>query len=113
MAESEVELKTIFMRVREESGKAGLKSNTQKAKIVASGLITSRQREGEKVEAMTGFIFLGLRITADGGCSHEGERRLPPGRKAMRNLDGIGKSRDITLLTEVHLVKAMVFPLVR
>ena len=99
------------MRVKEESEKAGLKLSIQKTKIVACGLITSWQTEGGKVEAMTGFIFLGLKITADGDCSHEIERRLLLGRKAMRNLDSVLKSRDITLPTKVHIVKAMVFPL--
>ena len=98
------------MRVKEESEKAGLKLSIQKTKIVACGLITSWQTEGGKVEAMTGFIFLGLKITADGDCSHEIERRLLLGRKAMRNLDSVLKSRDIALPTEDCIVRAMVFP---
>ena len=112
MPESEGELKSAFMRAKEGSGKAGPKSSIQKTKIVASGLITSWRIEGGEVEAMTGFILLGLKITADGDCSHEIERRLLLGRKAVRNLDGILKSRDITLPTKVHIVKARVFTLV-
>ena len=98
--------------MKEESEKAGLKLNTQKMKIMASGLITSLQTDGETMETVTDFIFLGSKITADGDCSHEIKRFLLPGRKAMTNLDSIFKSRDITLLTKVHLVKAMVFPVV-
>ena len=112
MAESEEELKSLLMRVKEESEKAGLKLNIKKTKIMASGPITSWQIKGEKVEAVTDFIFLGSKITADGDCSHEIKRRLLLGRKAMTNLDRILKSRDITLPTKVRLVKAMVFPVV-
>ena len=100
------------MKVKEESEKAGLKLNIQKTKIMASGPITSWQIDGETVETVTDFIFLGSKITADGDCSHEIKRRLLLGRKAMTNLDSILKSRDITLATKVHLVKAMVFPAV-
>ena len=113
MAESEEELKSLLMRVKEESEKAGLKLNIQKTKILASGPITSWHIEREKVEAVTDFIFLGSKITADGDCSHEIKRHLLIGRKAMTNLDSILKSRYITLLRKVHLVKAMVFPVVR
>ena len=109
--ESEEELKSLLMKVKEESEKAGLKFNIQKTKIMASGPITSRQIDGETMETVTDFIFLGSKITADSNCSHEIKRRLLPGRK-LTNLDSILKSRDITLLTEVHLVKAMVFPAV-
>ena len=112
MAESEEELKSLLMRVKEESEKTGLKFNIQKTKIMESGPITSWQIDGEKVEALTDFIFLGSRITGDGDCSHEIKRCLLLGRKAMANLDSILKSRDITLLTEFYLVKAMVFPVV-
>ena len=108
MAESEM-LKSLLMRVKEESEKAGLKLNMQKMKIIASGPITSWQIEGEKLEAMTVFIFLGSKITGDGDCSHEIKRHFLLGRKAMTNLDSVLKSRDIALLTKVHLVKAMVF----
>ena len=102
------------MRVKEESEKAGLKLNIQKTnKIMASGPITLWQLEGEKVEAVTNFIFLGSRITVDGDCSHEIKRCLLFGRKAMTNLDSVLKSRDFTLPTKVHIVKAMVFPVVR
>ena len=101
-----------MMRVKQESEKAGLKLNVQKTKIMASNLITSWQVEGEKLEAVTDFIFLGSKITTDGDCSHEIKRRLLLGRKGMTNLDSILKSRDITLPTKVHLVKAMVFPIV-
>ena len=111
MAESEEELKRLLMKVKEESEKVGLKLNIQKAKIMASGSITSWQIEGETVETVADFIFLGSKITAD-GCSHEIKRRLLLGRKVMMNLDSILKSRDITLPTKVHLVKAMVFPVV-
>ena len=100
------------MRVKEESEKAGLKVNVRKTKIMASGPITSWQIEGEKVETVTDFIFLGSKITVDGGCSHEIKRHLLLGRKAMTNLDSVLKSRDITLLKKIHLVKAMVFPVV-
>ena len=111
MAESE-ELKTLLMKVKEESGKVDLKLSIQKTKVVASGPITSWQIDGETVEAVSDFIFLGSKITADGDCSHEIKRRLLHGRKVMTNLDSILKSRDITLSTKVHLVKAMVFPVV-
>ena len=109
MAESEEELKSLLMKVKEESEKVGLKLNIQKTKIKASGPITSWQIDGETV---ADFIFLGSKITADGDCSHESKEHLPLGRKAMTNLDSIVKSRDITLPTKVHLVKAMVFPVV-
>ena len=112
MAESEEELKSLLMKVKEESEKVGLKLNIQKTKIMASSLITSWQIDGETVETMTDFIFLGSKITADGDCSHEIKRCLLLGRKAMTNLDSIIKSRDITLPTKVHLVKAMVFSVV-
>ena len=110
MAESEEELKSLLMKVKEESEKAGLKLNIQKIRIMTSGPITSWQIEGERMETVTDFIFLGSKITADGDCSHESKRRLLLGRKAMTNLDSILKSRDITLPTKVHLVKGMVFP---
>ena len=100
------------MKVKEESEKVGLKLNIQKTKIMASGPITSWEIDGETVETMAGFIFVGSKITADGDCSHEIKRRLLLGRKVMTNLDSIFKSRDITLPTKVHLVKAMVFPVV-
>ena len=100
------------MKVKEESEKAGLKLNIQKTKIIAFGPITSWQTDGEIMEAMTNFIFLGSKISADGDCSHEIKNRLLLGRKVMTNLDSILKSRDITLPTKVHLVKAMVFPVV-
>ena len=100
------------MKVKEESEKAGLKLNIRKTKIMASGPITSSQIDGETMETVTDFIFLGSKITADGECSHEIKKHLLFGRKAMINLDCILKSRDITLLTKVHLVKAMVFPVV-
>ena len=110
MAESEEKLKSLLMKVKEESEKGGLKLNIQKTKIMASGPITSWEIDGETV---SDFIFLGSKITADGGdCSHEIKRRLLPGRKVMTNLDSILKSRDITLPTKVRLVKAMVFPVV-
>ena len=112
MAESEEELKSLLMKVKEESGKVGLKLNIKKTKIMASGPITSWQINGETVETVSDFIFLGSKITADGDCSHEIKRRLLLGRKAMINLDSIFKSRDITLPTKVRLVKAMVFPVV-
>ena len=109
MAEKE-ELKSLLMKVKEESEKAGLKLNIQKTKIMASVPITSWQIDGEAKETVTGFIFLGFKITADGDCSHEIKRLLLLGRKAMTNLDSILKSRDITLLTKGHLVKATFFP---
>ena len=112
MAESEEELKGLLMKVKEESGKVGLKLNIQKTKIMASGPITSWEIDGETVEAVADFIFLGSRITADGNCSHEIKRRLLLGRKVMTNLDSILESRDIFLPTKVCLVKAMVFPVV-
>ena len=110
MAESEEELKSLLMKVKEKSEKVGLKLNIQKTKIMASGPITSRQTDGETVEIVTDFILGGSKITADGDCSQEIKRRLLLGRKVMTNLDSIFKSRDITLSTKVHLVKAMVFP---
>ena len=109
MAESEEELKSLLMKVKEESEKAGLKLNTQKIKIMASGPTTLWQIEGGKVETVTDFLFLGSKITVDGDCSHEIKRHFLLGRKATTNLDSILKSRDITLPTKVHLVKAMVF----
>ena len=112
MAESEEELKSLLMRVKEESEKVGLKLNIQKTKIMASGLITSWEIDGETVETVSDFIFLGSKITTDGDCSHEIKRRLLLGRKVMTNLDSIFKSRDITLPTDVCPVKAMVFPVV-
>ena len=111
MAESE-ELKNLLMKVKEESEKAGLKLNIQKTKIMASSPIPSWQTDGETMETVTDFIFLGFKITADGDCSHEIKRCLLLGRKVMSNLDGIFKGRDITLPTKVCLVKAMVFPVV-
>ena len=112
MAESEEELKSILMKVKEESEKVGLKLNIQKTKIMASGPITSWEIDGETMETVSDFIFLGSKITADGDCSHEIKRCLLLGRKVMTNLDRILKSRDITLPTKVRLVKAMVFPVV-
>ena len=112
MAESEEELKSLLMKVKEESEKVGLKLNIQKTKIMASGPITSWQIDGETVQTVSEFIFLGSNITADGDCSHEMKRCLLLGRKVMTNLDSIFKSRDITLPTKVHLVKVMVFPVV-
>ena len=112
MAESEEELKSLWMKVKEESEKVGLKLNIQKTKIMASGPITSWQIGGETVETVADFILGGSKITADGDCSHEIKRRLLLGRKPMTKLDSIVKSRDITLPTKVHLVKAMVFPVV-
>ena len=109
MAESEEELKSLLMKVKEESEKAGLKLNIQKTKIMASGPITSWQIDGETVETVTDFLFWGSKITVDGDCSHEIKRRLLLGREAMTNLDSILKSRDITLPTSVCLVKAMAF----
>ena len=112
MAESKQELKTLLMKVKEESEKVHLKLNVQKTKITASGPITSWQIDGETVETVADFIFMGSKITADGDCSHEIKRCLLLGRKVMTNLDSILKSRDITLPTKVCLVKAMVFPVV-
>ena len=112
MAESEEELKSLLMKVKEESEKVGLKLNIQKTKIMASGPITSWQIDRETVETVSDFILGGSKITADGDCSHEIERRLFLGRKAMTNLDSMFKSRDLSLPTKVHLVKAMVFPMV-
>ena len=112
MAESEEELKSLLMKVKEESENVGLKLNIQKTKIMASGPITSWGIDGEPVETVSDFIFLGSQITADGDCSHEIKRRLLLGRKVMTNLDSIFKSRDITLPINVHLIKAMVFPVV-
>ena len=115
MAESKEELKSLLMKVKEESEKVGLKLNIQKTKFMASSPITSWQIDGETVgtvETVSDFIFLGSKITADGDCSHEIKRRLLLGRKVMTNLDSILKSRDITLPTKIHLVKAMVFPVV-
>ena len=112
MAESEEELKSLLMKVKEESENFGLKLNVQKMKIMVSGPITPWEIDGETVETESDFIFLGSKITADGDCSHEIKRHLFLGRKVMTNLDSILKSRDITLPTKVHLVKAMVFPVV-
>ena len=112
MTESEEELKSLLMKVKEESDKAGLKLNIQKTKIMASCPSTSWQIDGETMETVTDFIFLGSKIIADGDCSHEIKRCLLLGRKVMTNLDVILKSRDITLPTKVHLVKATVFPVV-
>ena len=112
MAESEEELKTLLMKVKEESEKVGLKLNIQKTKIMASGPITSLLIVRDTMETVTDFIFLGSKITADGDCSHEIKRRLLLGRKVITNLDSILKSRDITLSTKVRLAKAMVFPVV-
>ena len=109
MAESEEELKNLLMKVKEESQKVGLKPNVQKTKIMVSGPITSWEIDGETVETVSDFILGGSKITADGDCSHEIKRCLLLGRKVMTNLDNIFKSRDITLPTKVHLVKAMVF----
>ena len=112
MAEREEELKSLLMKVKEESEKVGLKLKIQKTKIMASGPITSWQIDGETMKTVTDLIFLGSKITADGDCSHEIKRCLLLGRKVMTNLDSILKSRDITLPTKVHLVKGMVFPVV-
>ena len=112
MAESEEELKSLLKKVKEESEKVGLKLNIQKTKIMASGPTTSWQIDGETVETVSDFIFLGSKITAGGDCSHEIKRCLLLGRKVMTNLDSILKSRDITLLTKVCVVKSMVFPVV-
>ena len=112
MAQSKEELKSLLMKVKEESEKVGLKLNIQKTKIMASSPITSSQIDGETMETVRDFIFLSSKITADGDCSHEIKRHLLLGRKAMTNLDSILKSRYITLLTKIHIVKAMVFPVV-
>ena len=112
MAESEEELKSLLMKVKEESEKVGLKLNIQKSKIMASGPITSWEIDGETVQTVSDFILGGSKITADGDCSHEIKRRLLLGRKVLTYLDSIGKSRDVTLPTKVRLVKAMVFPVV-
>ena len=112
MTESKEELKSLLMREKEESEKVGLKLNSQKTKIMASGPITSLQIDGETVETVTDFIFFNFKMSADGDCSHEIKRCLLFGRKVMINLDSILKSRDITLSTKIHLVKAMVFPVV-
>ena len=112
MAESEEDLKRLLMKVKEESEKVDLKLNIQKTKVMASGLITSWEIDGETRETTSDFILGGSKITADGDCSHEIKRHLLLGRKVMTNIDSIFKSRDITLLTKVHLVKAMVFPVV-
>ena len=112
MAESEEELKSLLMKMKVESEKVGLKLNIQKMKIMASGPITSQEIDGETVETVSDFIWGGFKTSADGDCSHEIKERLLLGRKVMTNLDSILKSRDITLPTKVHLVKAMVFPVV-
>ena len=112
MAESEEELKSLMMKVKEESEKAGLKLNIQETKVMASSLITSWQIDGEKVETVADFIFLGFKITMDNEYSHEIKRCLLLGRKAMANLDSVLKCRDITLPTKVNIVKAMIFPIV-
>ena len=112
MAESEEEVKSLLMKVKEESEKVGLKLNIQKMKIMASGPITSWQIDGETVETVADFIFRGSKITADGDCTHEIKRCLLLGKRVMTNLDNVLKSRDITLPTKVHLVKAMIFPVV-
>ena len=112
MAESEEELKSLLMKVKEESEKVGLKLNTQKTKIMASGHITSCEIDGETVETVSDFILLVSQITVDGDCSHEIKRRLLLGRKVMTNLDSILKSRDINLPTKVHLVKTKIFPVI-
>ena len=110
MAESEEELKSLLMKVKEESEKVGLELNIQETKIMVSGPITSWQIDGETMETMIDFVFLGSKITADGDCSHEIKRHLLLGRKVMTNLDSILKSRNIILLTKVHIVRAMIFP---
>ena len=112
MAESEEELKSLLMKVKEETEKVGLKLNIQETKIVASGPITSWEIDGETVETVSEFILGGFKVTTDGDCSHEIKRQLLLERKVMTNLDSIFKSRDITLSTKVHLIKAMVFPVV-
>ena len=112
MAESEEELKSLLMKVKEDSEKVGLKLNIQKTKIMVSGPIAPREIDGETAETVSDFIFWGSKITVDGDCSHEIKRRLLFGRKVMTKLDSIFKTKDITLPTKVHLVKAMVFPVV-
>ena len=112
MEESEEELKSLLMKVKDKSEKIGLKLNLQKTKIMASGPITSWEIDGETVKTVSDFIFLGSRIPADGDCSHEIKRHLLLGRKVMTNLDSIFKNRDMTLPTKIHLIKAMVFPVV-
>ena len=112
MAESKEELKSLLMKVKEESEKVGLKLNVQKTKIIASGSITSWQIDGETMEIVTDFIFLGSKITVDSDCSHEIKRDLLLGKKAVTNLDSVLKIRDTTLLTKVHTVRAIVFPVV-
>ena len=112
MAESEEKLKRVLIKLKEESEKVGLKLNIQKTKIMSSGPITSWQIDGETVETVAGFIFLGSKINADGDCSHKIKKCILLGRKAMTNLDSVLKSRDITFSTKVHLVKAMVFPVI-
>ena len=112
MAENEEELKNLLMKVKEESEKVDLRLNIKKTKVMVSGPIASWQIEGNKVETVTDFIFLGSKITADSNCSHEIKRCLVLGRKAMANLDSVLKSKDITLLTEFHIFKAMIFPVV-
>ena len=112
MTENEEEQKSLLRKMKEESEKVGLKLNIQKTNIMASGCMTSWQIDGETMETVRDFIFLGSKITGDGDCSHEIKRRLLLGRKAMTNLDSLLESRDITLPTKVHLVKAMVFPVV-
>ena len=112
MAENEKELKSLLMKLKEESEKVGLKLNIQKTKIMASGPITSWQIDGETVKTVTDFLFLGSKITVDGDCSHEIKKHLLLRRKVMTNLDSLLKSRDITLPSKVHLVKATVFPVV-
>ena len=113
MAESEEELKSLLLKVKEESEKVGLKFSIQKTKIMASGTIISWEIDGETMETVTGFIFLGSKLTADDDCSHEIKRHLLLGRKVMTNLDSILKSRDITLPTKIYLVKSMFFPVVK
>ena len=110
IVESEEELESLLIKMKEESEKAGLKLNIQKTKIMASGPITSWQKEGENIEAVTDFLFLGFKITVDGDCSHEIKKHLFLGRKAMTNRDSMLKSKDITLLTKVCIVKTKVFP---
>ena len=112
MAESEAELKSLLMKVKEENEKAVLKPSIQKTEIMASGSLTSWQIEGEKLETVTDFIFLGSNITANSDCSHEIKRQLLPRRKAMTNLDNVLKSGDIILLTKIHIINVMFFPLV-
>ena len=113
MAENKEELKNLMMKVKEESEKADLRLNIKKTKVMVSGPITSWQIEGDKVETVTDFIFLGYKITADSNCSHEIKRCLVLGRKAMANLDSVLKNKDITLPTKVHIVKTTVFPIVK